>query len=90
MATIIKLQRRGAPHRPFWRIVVTDRRRPNGCIEQLGTYNNLVKPADVTLDKARAAHWLTQGAAPSPSVRKILRDQGVERGRAGEKVASQA
>lgn len=77
MATIIRLQRRGAPHRPFWRIVVTDSRKPGGCIEQLGTYNNVVKPPAVTLDRDRASLWLSRGAAPTVAVKKILAAQGV-------------
>ena len=77
MATIIKLQRRGAIHRPFWRIVVTDSRKPKGCVEQLGTYDNLHKPIKLTLDKKKAILWLEKGAKPSPAVNQILKKQGI-------------
>jgi len=77
MATIIKLQRRGAIHRPFWHIVVTDSRKPKGCIEQLGTYNNLKKPVQLELDTDKAALWISRGAIPSDSVRRIFLKQGV-------------
>lgn len=77
MSTIIKLQRQGAPHKPFWRIVVTDSRRPAGCIDLLGTYNNMRKPVVLELDQAKTSLWLTRGAAPSPSVKKLLQNQGL-------------
>ncbi len=77
MSTIIKLQRRGTVHKPFWRIVVTDSRKPKGCVEQLGTYDNWKKPVKLNLDEDRAAHWISCGAVPSVSVRKIFLGQGV-------------
>ncbi|MCK5242932.1 30S ribosomal protein S16 [bacterium] len=72
MATIIKLQRRGAIHKPFWHIVVTDSRKPKGCIEQLGTYANLKKPVELKLDADKAALWISRGAKPSESVRQLF------------------
>lgn len=77
MSTIIKLQRRGTIHKPFWRIVVTDSRKPKGCVEQLGTYDNLKKPVKLNLKEDRAALWISRGAVPSASVRKIFLGQGV-------------
>ncbi|MCD4814340.1 30S ribosomal protein S16 [bacterium] len=77
MATIIKLQRRGAVHRPFWHIVVTDSRKPKGCVEQLGTYDNLKKPIKLTLDEEKAAWWVSRGAKPTDTVHRIFHKQGV-------------
>ena len=77
MATIIKLQRQGAPHKPFWRIVVTDSRKPAGTIELLGTYNNLRKPAELSLNEDKAAQWVAKGAKPTPTVQRLFSDQGV-------------
>jgi len=77
MSTIIKLQRQGAPHKPFWRIVVTDSRKPGGCVEQLGTYDNKHKPVAVNLDEEKAAMWVSRGATPTPTVRSILIQKGV-------------
>ncbi|MBN1596595.1 30S ribosomal protein S16 [candidate division FCPU426 bacterium] len=77
MATIIKLIRRGKVHKPFWHIVVTDSRAPKGCIEQLGTYDNLKKPVKLELDAEKAAVWVSRGAQPTVTVRRIFLKQGI-------------
>jgi small subunit ribosomal protein S16 len=77
MATIIKMQRQGAPHKPFWRVIVTDSRHPNGTIEQLGTYDNKHKPVRVELDAKKVERWLTLGALPTPTVRQLFRREGL-------------
>jgi small subunit ribosomal protein S16 len=77
MPTIIKLQRQGAPHKPFWRIVVTDSRKPGGCVELLGTYDNHHKPVSLRLNEEKAAQWLARGAQPSPSMKRILMEKGL-------------
>ncbi len=77
MATIIKLLRKGTIHRPFWRIVVSDSRKPRGCVEQLGTYDNLRKPAKLNLDEERSALWVSRGAKPSETVRRIFLKKGI-------------
>lgn len=77
MSTIIKLQRQGAPHKPFWRVIVTDSRHPAGTIEQLGTYDNLHKPVKVRLDAKKVERWLSLGALPTPSVRQLFRREGL-------------
>ena len=52
----IRLRRMGAKKSPFYRIVVADSRYPRDgrFIEQLGTYNPLVEPAEVKVDAERA------------------------------------
>jgi small subunit ribosomal protein S16 len=77
MATIIKLQRKGTNHKPFWHIVVSDSRKPKGCVEQLGTYDNLKKPVKLVINEERAAYWISRGALPSPSVAQILLKKGI-------------
>jgi small subunit ribosomal protein S16 len=77
MATIIKMQRKGTIHKPFWRIVVTDRRKPKDCIEQVGTYDNKKKPHQLVLDETKALKWLSRGAQPTLSVRQLLKTQGI-------------
>ncbi|MEW6515795.1 MAG: 30S ribosomal protein S16 [candidate division FCPU426 bacterium] len=77
MATLIKLQRYGTVHKPFWRIVVTDSRKPKGCIEQLGTYDNLRKPVKLTLNEDKAKLWISRGAVLTMSVRKIFHRRGL-------------
>jgi len=74
----IRLSRGGAKKRPFYQIVVTDIRnaRDGGCIERLGFFNPCAKGGESRLrvDRARAQHWLDQGAQPSDHVSKLLKD----------------
>jgi small subunit ribosomal protein S16 len=77
MATIVKLRREGTRHKPFWRIVVTDSRKPKDCIEQLGTYDTLHKPAKLVLNADKAVRWVLLGATPSVTVRSIFKKNGI-------------
>ncbi len=75
----IRLKRQGNKHRPFYRIVVAKSTagRDGGFIEILGTYNPLTKPSTVTLNSARALHWLMEGAQPTETVAYLLKREGV-------------
>ena len=74
---MIRLARFGAKKKPFYRIVVIDKRRPrNGrTVEIVGTYDPLKKPAEIKLDAERIKHWLGCGAQPSDTVRSFLHGQ---------------
>ena len=71
----IRLRRMGAKKKPFYRIVVSDKRSPRDgrFIETIGTYDPLTKPETVTLQHPRAAHWLGVGAQPSEAVARLLK-----------------
>lgn len=71
----IRLRRMGARKKPFYRIVVADKRSPRDgrFIETIGSYNPLTEPETVTLKHVRAAYWLGQGAQPSEAVARLLR-----------------
>jgi len=77
MALAIRLARGGAKKRPFYRIVVADKRAPRDgrFIEKLGTYNPLL-PKDhddrIRMDTARVSYWLEQGARPTDRVARFL------------------
>ncbi|HNW67810.1 MAG TPA: 30S ribosomal protein S16 [Bacteroidales bacterium] len=79
MATRIRLQRHGKKNQPFYHIVVADGRAPRDgrYIERLGTYNPLTNPAEVKINFDRALYWVETGAAPSDTVRSILKREGV-------------
>ncbi len=82
MAAVIRLARGGAKKKPFYRIVVADRRAPrNGdFIEKLGTFNPLLPKDSATrlvLDAERAKHWLTVGALPSDRVNSLFASLGL-------------
>ena len=75
----IRLRRMGAKKAPYYRIVVADSRSPRDgrCIEEIGTYNPLVKPAVVTVDAEKAQNWIKNGAQPTDTVRGLLKNAGV-------------
>ena len=70
MSTRIRLARAGSKNRPFFRIVVSDKRSPRDgkFIEKLGTYNPLLPKEDenrVLFDEERVKYWLSKGETPS-------------------------
>jgi len=71
---VIRLRRAGSKTRPFFRVVVTERRsaRDGRFVEVLGHYNPRTKPEALTVDRDRLAHWLKAGARPSDSVRTLV------------------
>ena len=79
MAVKIRLTRMGDKKSPFYRIVVTDSRkaRDGAYIEKLGTFNPLVAPAEIKLDKERTQVWLNNGAQPTETARTILVSEGL-------------
>ncbi len=82
MALSIRLSRGGRKKRPFYRIVVADKRMPRDgrYIEKLGTYNPLLNDDNenrVRLVEDRIKYWLEQGAKPSERVAKFLGKTGL-------------
>ncbi|MEG1743076.1 MAG: 30S ribosomal protein S16, partial [Clostridia bacterium] len=57
MAVKIRLRRLGAKKAPFYRIVVADSRYPRDgrFIEEIGTYDPMKSPSEITLDNEKAA-----------------------------------
>lgn len=82
MALAMRLSRGGRKARPFYRIVVADKRMPRDgrYIEKLGTYNPLLNDDNeqrVVLNKERIEYWLGQGAKPSERVAIFLGKAGI-------------
>ena len=82
MPVRIRLARRGAKKRPFYRIVVADSRRARDgkYIEKIGTYNPMLQkdnPERVKLDVEKAKEWIAKGAQPSDRVTLFLSNLGV-------------
>jgi small subunit ribosomal protein S16 len=75
---VIRLARGGSHNRPFYNIVVADKRnrRDGRFIERVGYYNPLaaagVQGLSVTLD--RVTHWTKHGAQLSPTVARLVKD----------------
>lgn len=74
----IRLRRMGAKKAPFYRIIVADPRAPRdgAFLEELGYYNPLTDPVELKVDNERAAHWLSNGAQPTDTVRALLKKSG--------------
>ncbi len=75
----IRLRRMGAKKAPFYRIVVADSRFPRDgrCIEEIGTYDPLTKPATINVNAEKAQQWIKNGAQPTDTVRGLLKKAGV-------------
>ena len=75
MAVKIRLKRMGAKKAPFYRIVVADSRYPRDgrFIEEIGSYNPCVSPAEIKIDADRAKEWIKTGAQPTETVRALLK-----------------
>ena len=73
----IRLARSGAKKRPFYHVVVTDRRssRDGRFIERVGFYNPIAAEHEekLRIDRARIAYWTSQGARTSEAVAKLLK-----------------
>lgn len=85
MALAMRMARGGRKGRPFYRIVVADKRmgRDGRYIEKVGTYNPLLANDDerrVTLNEERVKYWLEQGAEPSERVVRFLAKAGLAPG----------
>ena len=76
---VIRLARVGSKHDPKYRITVADSRKyvTGKFIEVLGTYipSPMGKQTKVTLNVEKAKSWLSLGAQPSETVRKVLKLQ---------------
>lgn len=77
MAVRIRLTRLGSRHKPVYRIVASDSRRPRDgqYIELIGTYNPAVD--EVKVDDELALKWLNQGALPTDTVRNLFSKKGI-------------
>ncbi len=78
MAVKIRLTRRGAKKKPFYRIVASDIESPRDgrFLEILGTYDPMIDPAAVTLKEDRIRYWIKEGALPTTTVKSILKREG--------------
>ena len=74
MAVSLRLQRHGATHRPFYKLVATDSRnvRDGRFIEALGTYNSVSKPHKIDFNLDRVDFWISQGAVASDTVKCLI------------------
>lgn len=80
MAVVIRLQRIGKPHQPYYRIVTIEKTRgaSGKPIEVVGTYNPREETAGkkIVLKAERYQHWISVGAKPSETVETLVKAVG--------------
>ena len=88
MSVKIRLTRIGRHKDPFYRIVVADSRSPRDgrYIEQIGTYDPALGEEKADINEELALKWLSNGAAPSDSVRAMFSRKGIMTKHAESKV----
>jgi len=71
----IRLTRMGAKKKPFYRVVVMERRqaRDGSFVEILGHYDPGSSPPAVDLNLERVQYWIAKGARPSETVSSLVK-----------------
>jgi small subunit ribosomal protein S16 len=80
MAVKMRLTRVGSKKNPIYRVVVADARSPRDgrFIEIVGRYNPQPDPSIIELDEAKVKGWLSKGAQPTDSVRRLLKAKNIQ------------
>jgi small subunit ribosomal protein S16 len=75
MAVAIRLRREGTRNRPYYKVVVADKRSPRDgkFIEIIGNYDPKKTGTNYKVDLARIDHWVKNGAQMSDTVRSIVK-----------------
>jgi len=75
MAVSIRLRREGTKNRPFYRVVVADRRSPRDgkFLEVIGSYDPRKQGENYQLNLERVEYWVKNGAQPSETVASMIR-----------------
>jgi len=73
----IKLSRTGKKGFSTYKIIVAEARskRDGRYLEALGQYNPNLKPKLIKINKKRVDYWLSQGAQPTDTVRRLLKSK---------------
>ena len=74
---VIRLARGGAKARPFFNIVIADKRtrRDGRFIERIGFYNPIAKGSEesIRIAQDRFTYWQGVGAQASPTVDRLIK-----------------
>ncbi len=75
---VIRMARGGAKKRPFYKIVVADKRSPRDgkFIEKVGFFNPVAKGNEerLRLDTAKVEEWIAKGAQLSERVSSLYKE----------------
>ena len=75
MSVKIRLKRFGTKKRPYYRIVVMDSRAPRDgrTLEEVGLYHPIeAEDKQVVLKEDRIKEWISKGAHPTATVKRLL------------------
>lgn len=74
MSVSIRLRREGTKNRPYYRVVVADKRSPRDgkFIESIGNYDPRVGGSNFKIDLSRVDYWVRNGAQPSATVASFI------------------
>jgi len=80
MAVRLRLTRKGAKKKPYYRVIAADSEAPRDgrFLDILGSYDPMKDPAEIKLDREKVSKWLEKGASASESVRAILKKEGIK------------
>jgi small subunit ribosomal protein S16 len=80
MAVAIRLRREGTRNRPYYKVVVADKRSPRDgkFIEIIGNYDPKKTGTNYKVDLDRIDHWVKNGAQMSDTVRSIVKKARVK------------
>lgn len=72
---VIRLTRGGTKHRPFYRIVATDKKHPRESryIDLIGHYNPMREQPEIQVDFNKYNEWIKKGAKPSETVKSLIK-----------------
>ncbi len=81
MAVKMRLKRMGYKKHPIYRVVVADARSPRDgkFIEEIGSYDPNQDPSVVKFNEESAKKWLANGAQPTDTVARLLKQAGIEK-----------
>ena len=72
---VIRMTRIGTKHKPFYRIVAVDKKKPRESryIDLIGYYNPMKEEPDIKIDLNKYNEWLQKGAKPSTTVKSLIK-----------------
>lgn len=76
----IRLKRFGTKMKPYYRLVVMDSRKPRDgrALEEVGLYHPIAaEDKQLELKEERIREWLSKGAQPSNTVKRLLNKQNI-------------
>ena len=77
---VIRLTRMGTKHKPFYRIIAVDKKKPRESryIDRIGYYDPMKEVPEVKIEMDKYNKWIKLGAKPSATVKSLLKKVNME------------